>query len=262
MSKKYFVVSDVHGFYDKFMKALNENGWDFNNPEHILIHCGDLLDRGPKPTECLKFVNSIPSDRKILILGNHEDMMVECLKRGRYDRQDIFNKIVKTIQDVTGLNNKNSVIVDQIDAMKNNPDWNEYIKSCVDYAEIGDNIFVHGWIPTKVEKPDSFFDIIHPKYIYDGNWRDANKAAWKASRWDNGMSLWDKGIRVKGKTVYSGHWHSSYGHANLHHDGAEFPDEEHPELKVIYTPFIDEGIVALDACTNVSGFINCVVIDE
>ena len=29
-----------------------------------------------------------------------------------------------------------------------------------------------------------------------------------------------------------------------------------------FSPFIDDGIIALDACTAYSGFVNCVVIDD
>ena len=52
---KYFVVSDVHGFYDEMIKALNEAGWDKNNPNHYIISCGDVFDRGTQPKEVMKF---------------------------------------------------------------------------------------------------------------------------------------------------------------------------------------------------------------
>ena len=45
--KKLFVVSDVHSFYNHLIKALNEKGFDKNNPDHWFVSCGDLLDRGP-----------------------------------------------------------------------------------------------------------------------------------------------------------------------------------------------------------------------
>lgn len=31
---KYFVCSDIHGFYDQWMKALNDQGFDINNPDN------------------------------------------------------------------------------------------------------------------------------------------------------------------------------------------------------------------------------------
>ena len=80
---KYFVVSDVHSFYDEMVAALTSVGFDYNNPDHILVSCGDLLDRGNKTLETLKYVNGLPKERKILIRGNHEDLLTECIKRRR-----------------------------------------------------------------------------------------------------------------------------------------------------------------------------------
>ena len=48
MSKKFFVVADVHSFYDEMKQELDTAGFDINNPDHILVSCGDVLDRGPK----------------------------------------------------------------------------------------------------------------------------------------------------------------------------------------------------------------------
>ena len=44
--KKYFVCSDIHGFYKEWMSSLDEVGFDINNNEHILIVLGDIFDRG------------------------------------------------------------------------------------------------------------------------------------------------------------------------------------------------------------------------
>ena len=43
---KYFVSSDIHGFFDEWQNALTDKGFDLNNPEHKIILCGDLFDRG------------------------------------------------------------------------------------------------------------------------------------------------------------------------------------------------------------------------
>ena len=43
---KYFCSSDVHSFYTEWMLALASKGFDINNPEHKIIVCGDLFDRG------------------------------------------------------------------------------------------------------------------------------------------------------------------------------------------------------------------------
>ena len=74
---KMFVVSDVHGFYDEMKLALDDAGFDRNNPDHFFISLGDLLDRGPQAAKCLEFVMGLNPERRVLIRGNHEDLMEE-----------------------------------------------------------------------------------------------------------------------------------------------------------------------------------------
>lgn len=89
--KKYFIVTDIHSFYDEMIKALNTAGFDINNPEHIFVSLGDLLDRGEKPLQCLQFVNNLPDDRKILIRGNHEDLIEAAIARKDFKSNDYSN---------------------------------------------------------------------------------------------------------------------------------------------------------------------------
>jgi hypothetical protein len=49
--KKYFIVADVHGYFDILNQSLKEAGFDENNPEHFFVSLGDLLDRGKQPRE-------------------------------------------------------------------------------------------------------------------------------------------------------------------------------------------------------------------
>lgn len=96
--KKYFIITDVHSFYDEMVKALSKAGFDRDNPEHILVHCGDLFDRGPKPKECLDYIMSIPKERRILIMGNHEERLLQILDGWRCpDESDYHNKTMDTI---------------------------------------------------------------------------------------------------------------------------------------------------------------------
>jgi serine/threonine protein phosphatase 1 len=101
--KKYFCVADVHSFYDEMICALNKAGYDKNNPDHIFVSCGDLFDRGPQAREMLEFVNSIPNERKILIMGNHEILMRQMIWNGMYPRMiDKMNGTWQTACDITG----------------------------------------------------------------------------------------------------------------------------------------------------------------
>ena len=53
-------ITNLINLYSVFYKTDNPKKFDIDNDEHLLISLGDLLDRGPKPLECLNFINSIP----------------------------------------------------------------------------------------------------------------------------------------------------------------------------------------------------------
>ena len=249
MGKKYFVTADIHGFYDEFISALYTAGFDIGNPDHVLISLGDALDRGKQPKEVLEFIMALPSSRRICIMGNHELLMEHLLKRGHATAYDKTNGTIDSVLKLTG---EYVVTPVALQKMRINHLWMQYYHSCQFYAEIGDYIFTHGWIPTE-ERFDKWGNFMTSDK-YDPNWREASSRSWEEATWSNGMLLWKKGVREPGKTIFCGHWHVSWGHAVLHGDGVEFPDEE-GEI-VHFTPFIDEGIVALDACTAYSHQVN------
>ena len=233
MKKTLFVTADVHSYYDILMDELKKTGYDYNNDSHIFVSLGDLLDRGNKPKECLEFVNSLSPERKILIRGNHEDLMEEAIRCKYFSNHDFYNGTAQTAQLVTGISLGNAPDHAVLFAMSDNKLYNDYINSCVDYAIVGNHVFVHGWIPCF----DEFGTL-----SYDPNWEIGD---WDSARWLNGMATWAKGIRIPDKTIYCGHWHTSYGHQHLHEESEERFD-----------PFLDKGIVALDACCAYSHTLN------
>lgn len=63
-----FVVGDIHGSYDKLMKALELCGFSDSDT----LYCtGDIGDRGPKVRECIEFLMSL-GDRFKSVIGNHD----------------------------------------------------------------------------------------------------------------------------------------------------------------------------------------------
>lgn len=267
--KKFFVVSDVHSFYTEMITALNEVGFDINNDTHIFVSCGDLLDRGPDAQKCLDFVNGIPDDRKILIKGNHEELLEDVIHRGYFLSHDFHNRTHETVYQLTGIhptdNSFSSYAVDRtaISDMLINKSWDEYKSKLIDFYETDKYIFVHGWIPylLRYEEDKDDQSIIHLNTIpyYNEEWRK-DSADWDGARWANGMYMWSCGIKEENKTIVCGHWHSSYGHSVLHNDGVEF-SENTGSIYSKHTPFYDDGIIAIDACTAYSGFVNCIVLD-
>ena len=88
---KYFVSADIHGFYDEWQNSLKDKGFDINNPEHKIIVCGDLFDRGRQPRDIIDFIIS-HKDKFILIRGNHEDLMQEMIDRNYNLSADLSKK--------------------------------------------------------------------------------------------------------------------------------------------------------------------------
>lgn len=250
---KFFVVSDVHGYFSILMDALNEAGFDITNPNHIFVSDGDLLDRGPEARKCLEFVNNLPKDRKILIRGNHEDLLVSAIARRHFYQNDIHNGTVDTIEQLSGykLSDDKHNLSLMMDYMKNCEEWNTYIASTVDYYETNKYIFVHGWIPN-----------IDGKWKLD-NWRVVSDTFdWQDARWYNGMSCWYNGVIEQDKTIVCGHWHTSWGHSKLHNKGVEWKEPGDTSKSKMYSePFIDKGIIALDACTAFTNKINVKVLN-
>lgn len=66
-----YVVGDIHGHFMLLRKLLDEVGFDRETDR--LFSVGDLVDRGPESTECLKWLDKPWFNA---VRGNHEDMAI------------------------------------------------------------------------------------------------------------------------------------------------------------------------------------------
>lgn len=246
----YFVTSDIHSYFTIFKKELDKQGFDINNPEHKLIICGDLFDRGVEPKELIDFLLSIPEDRLILIKGNHEDLLFQLLKQLKNKEKISYYHLSNgTLNTISYLTDNNSYDLElglfnyQEDIECRLKDAFKLLKRAVNYCEIGDYIFVHGWIPLRS---------YGYHYKYDKNWRKASNERWKLSRWFNGIDMVEKFSELN-KTIVCGHWHCSYGWHKKYPDKYGAMDN--------FEIFKDKGIIALDACTVYSGKCNILKLD-
>lgn len=74
-----YVISDIHGCYDKYIKMLEKINFNNNDDLYIL---GDIFDRGEEP---LKILDHIVANKNIyLIKGNHEEMFIEAYEHFDY----------------------------------------------------------------------------------------------------------------------------------------------------------------------------------
>lgn len=239
---KYFVTSDIHSFIDPFFTGLVNSGFDNYNPQHILVICGDAFDRGKEAVRLYKYLKELHSKgRLIYIRGNHEDLLFECVKELKeldgcaqtyHYSNGTVDSVVQFMQDD---------ILDEVLEFINNV--------TVDYFELDDYIFVHGWIPVL------YSNELQPNIMsYNREWRNASKEEWNRARWINGMKAWNDNIREHNKTIVCGHYHSGWGHYMLHRQGESQYDN--------FETFEDLGIIALDACTAYSNKVNIIVVEE
>ena len=256
---KYYVTADVHGYFRELMDALTKAGFFEDQGPHKLIVCGDLYDRGAEALPLQEFIlDLLGREQVILIRGNHEDLAVNLLNnwhRHSYLQPHHYsNGTLDTLCQLTGFCLRdiytNTENVGR--AFLKDPYIQIIIPQMVDYYETDRYIFTHGWIPCASISVSN----TGKEYAPIADWRNADKTEWDKARWINGMEAAHHGITEPGKTIVCGHWHCSFGHSRYENDGGEF------DSKPNFAPYYGNGIIALDACTPVSGKVNCIVIED
>lgn len=238
---KLFCVSDIHGFFDEMKSALDAAGFDPKNENHWLIVCGDCFDRGLQTWNVFNYLNELP--RKIIIRGNHEDLLLECVERGYPLSHDVTNGTAQTVMDFGDSNEfkRSCKMCGKV--------VGEFIKNMPYYFETEKYVFVHGWLPPMLDEFGRTICTVHPQ------WYHATDAEWAKGAWRNGMAMYFK-KEVIDKTVVCGHWHTSYGHFTAGHCKEEYGED------AIFEPFIAEGIIAIDGCIARTKKCNVVVLED
>lgn len=71
-----YVIADIHGCYQEFLRLLKEINFSDNDELFLL---GDMVDRGPEPIKLLQDLMQRPNIYPIL--GNHDYMALAVLKK-------------------------------------------------------------------------------------------------------------------------------------------------------------------------------------
>lgn len=269
---KYFVISDIHGFFYEMKSALDEAGYNPQNKNHTLIVLGDVFDRGLEAKSVYEYLISIPKERLILIKGNHESLLKAAIKRGDFTSYDYSNKTFNTIFRFTKYgkwdNYKNYSDIEQKEEFeinkeicndfKKQPVWKWLnSKDWVNYYETDKFIFVHSWIPfekPKIEIEDENIIeklVLNDKLKYRRDWKRGTKADWQEATWVNPWILTKLGLNKTGKTIVCGHWSACDFHIELEN-----------QTEINHDIYFSKDCIAIDACTVLSRTCNVLIIDE
>ena len=181
---KYFIFSNIHAWYYKFKKALEEKQFDIDNPEHKIVVCGDLFDKGPNAKQMQSFIMQLlKKDKIIIVKGIHEDIALDMLKHYNKYAENIKESFYwtqgtfQTFLEFTDTTESEAIsdLFKFIDKAKQTDYAKNILANSKDYYETDNYIFVYSWIPLK-SKPRRF----------DENWRNATTKAWKLARYYGG----------------------------------------------------------------------------
>jgi len=234
-----FAVSDIHGNGTLFEKALYNSHFEVNNPDHLLIVCGDLFDRGSENRKVYDILMQIPN--KVLISGNHDIALKRILNNKRFEKYDIYNGADTTIKEFFGND-----CIDTKGKITTNPQISNELKtlidSSVDYFETDNYVFVHGWIPTSTDVESEW---------WQREWRNAPLLVWDECRFSEWYNMYKHKLLLPDKTIVCGHRAASYG---VYFDKKRSTKNN--------APFYGKNIIAIDADTFYTGKVNVVVLED
>lgn len=244
---KLFCISDVHGFYDEMIEALEKA--KFNPSKDFLICLGDTTDRGHQNLEVIKYLRSLPN--KVLISGNHEDLVLQCCERGYWEPHDVSNGTMDTIYELGCRNNWESfseccVVAEQI--------VKPFFNSMVNYFESEHYIFVHSFIPLVSKDGLPMYYTKNRDFAFNPDWRYAHTSDWKEAKWGNPFDLAEKGF-LPDKTIVFGHW-------GTEHKWAEIEGRKAYDKNAHFEPYYGDGYIGIDATTAYSHKVNVLVLED
>lgn len=253
--KKLFFISDIHGFYTETIEALEKNGYDENNPNHLLIVLGDIFDRGHQSLDIYKWLSRLTEEKKAIVTnGNHHLFLINFLEHGNSYFNFSHNGLRETVESLSGLSfvewcsKKEGTLYisdyqEWADMCANTinekyPQLLGWLKDMPRYFESKNYIGVHAAIDTSV------LDWHYPCCIR------GNLVDWDALDFDDGSFL-GKPNRT-GKTIVAGHFDTG-SLREIYHLG------EQEDFSILKT---DDNKVFIDGCTVYSGIVNIFITED
>lgn len=289
---KYFIVSDTHSFYTELKEGLDDAGYDINNPEHCFVLNGDLFDRGEESAEILKFVRSIPKERRVLIRGNHEYLLKQLADKVFPESHDFSNGTVFTMFQLYKDRHPKTKVFKNYNQFWSDPDnysifnmnwievqkFNNYFEGTLDKRtwNMIRNDLKQSQLIEWIFESDEWVNYLElDQYIithafiplyeshgsyhdyarYEPNWREcATRRQWIEATWKCPYWLIDDGYFDK-EIEKGKRLVCGHWHASDFHWHYGGSDKDN-------TIFYGENVIAIDSCTVLSGFVNVLVLEE
>ena len=86
-----YAIGDIQGCFDELQNLLTHIQYDQNRD--ILWFCGDLVNRGAKSLQTLRFVRDL-GERAITVLGNHDLHLLAVHAGVKKDKKDMLSDIL------------------------------------------------------------------------------------------------------------------------------------------------------------------------
>ena len=226
---KYFAVSDIHGHASILKRTLEECGFDPKDPAHMLVVCGDCFDRGRENKSTYAYLKSIKN--KVIVRGNHEEMLMKVIERGSINANNIYNGTDITVSEFFGEENVSPEGMLTMSPYRKKQ-LVDFVNNTVDYYETENYVFVHGWVPERLD------------------WRHSAAEEWSRARWTGWCNVTNRSGADK-KTIVCGHRAARYA-----------ADIDESRGKEDCSAYFGDGFIAIDGCTIVSGVVNVLVLED
>ncbi len=97
-----YAIGDVQGCFDELKMLLAQI--NFNSDRDQLWFCGDLVNRGPKSLDTLRFIKSLEGNA-ISVLGNHDlHLLATAFSHKKPGKKDTFNELLQAKDSLELLN--------------------------------------------------------------------------------------------------------------------------------------------------------------
>lgn len=93
MARYTYVISDIHGQFDAFMRLIEKIEFGYDDEMYIL---GDVIDRGPQSLECVKWI--MEQDNILTLMGNHELLFLDNYL---HDTTGLYNTITEARESLS-----------------------------------------------------------------------------------------------------------------------------------------------------------------